>query len=1118
MWTPTIYILGSGVIFQNALEGLQMVFDPTSGSSPWSSAGGGIASVGVLIKLALIVGVLALAGKNLMSQRADWHHIIIAVAVYVGLFVPTTSVLVQNLYNGDTRPVDGIPIGIAYPAGLISQISYQMMNVVDQVNSNPVGAAPPIDLSQGGFAQPLQTFFALRSVPMMFVKANPDLAYTLINFVKNCDANSATFGEGSSIDNSDNVLSSLEANDKSAAYSTEYTSSYPYGGNGYGVTCSEAATDVAAGFTAYNAGYTTATFTGGSVPIIPNNQLLGQAVATPGGVSTSQNNTEVNTVSAALNSGIPQCNTNSTGAQITCIASNEGLAFMENELAGCMATAGLSEANTLGATEMHAALPSFCTTLAPGMAAQEANNAGAASAFEANVIPMMTILQFLFFALAPLVAVVIAFMGAQGAGIYMKYVMFGIWTQSWLPVVAIINDYAQYISQNSFTNMISATTPGSTNPAVLTHFVLMPQVFSAAQLALSNANMMVSMTPILTLAILTGSFMAMTQMGKMMGSESTMAASGKVATPTIGATTFNSAVTGNDNTSDGAGFISSVNAGTATAPAMNYAETQSLGLSAATSKLSSSAVSASSAVNQMASAATGYDQTNGTGQNLVKQDGEKLDHMLKAGHDTAASVAHAYGITDSQALQIMESAAASGGPGALGVALRAQEKKDGTQGISKDKKTAFQDASSWVTGTHEALTNLQSTVGSLTDSSAQTSGLKDTFQQGKQKADAFGEQASAVENLAQSAQQARSEGLNQPMTTTDLLNKGNSTYGHAHFAANMSNFSNFLEHADPSLQQRAEKLVGKGAQSTAGQIAVGTYAMKLAASSGDYELSAVIGQHLASATGIGGGGVTNPVQAQEQQVGQAVTADTAKLAQDATSSGATPAGTINMNPTVGTGLTSAQAATTAGQARQVVNPSPAVAQAKAQYANDFNKSSDETGAKAHEAAVALKTQNANLGINPGALNEPGLMGSVVGEAYKYPEATVGIGALANLGKDVVEAYTGKKLVQSGVDAAKNKFTTQEPPEKNIPDDPPNNAMNGGNTNFGAAKPPPDVTSPTTPSSTTAGSDTASRLAGRPPIKVTSVDDPALNLFENGGYANLVGPAVEDGIDLASHIP
>jgi hypothetical protein len=38
--------------------------------------------------------------------------------------------------------------------------------------------------------------------------------------------------------------------------------------------------------------------------------------------------------------------------------------------------------------------------------------------FEANVIPMMAVLQFLFFALSPLVAVVVAFYGAHGAGFY----------------------------------------------------------------------------------------------------------------------------------------------------------------------------------------------------------------------------------------------------------------------------------------------------------------------------------------------------------------------------------------------------------------------------------------------------------------------------------------------------------------------------------------------------------------------------------------------------------------------------------------------------------------------------------------------------------------------------
>jgi hypothetical protein len=46
-------------------------------------------------------------------------------------------------------------------------------------------------------------------------------------------------------------------------------------------------------------------------------------------------------------------------------------------------------------------LPSFCTEMVGTIANQLASNAGG-SMFEANVIPMMTILQFLFFALSTL--------------------------------------------------------------------------------------------------------------------------------------------------------------------------------------------------------------------------------------------------------------------------------------------------------------------------------------------------------------------------------------------------------------------------------------------------------------------------------------------------------------------------------------------------------------------------------------------------------------------------------------------------------------------------------------------------------------------------------------------
>ncbi|MBU2766706.1 conjugal transfer protein TraG [Acidithiobacillus ferrivorans] len=753
MWVPTIYILGSGVIFQNALEGLQMVFDPTSGSTPWSSGGG---SVGVLIQLAIIVGILALAGKNLMSQRAEWHHIIIAVALYMALFVPTTSVLVQNLYNGDTRPVDGIPIGIAYPAGLISQISFQMMNVVDQVDSNPTGAAPPIDLEQGGFAQPLMTFYALRYLPQSFDAANPDLAYTIADFAKNCNANSPTFGVGSDIDNSADVVSSITSHYNATGYTVEYTTSYPWGGNGYGVNCSTAARDITTAWTAFAGSNTSVMVTGGSMPLVDMNKLVAQVVATPGGTNTAQGSGQaLSTAEGALDDGMPQCNTSATGAASTCVASNQGLAFLEDEISGCVATAGVAFASDSTATEMHASAPSFCSVMSTGMANQENNNASTASAFEANVIPMMTILQFLFFALAPLVAVVIAFMGAQGAGLYIKYVMFGVWTQSWLPVVAIINDYAQFISQGAFTNMIS-TAGGADNPATLTHLATMPQVFSTAQLALSNANMMVSLTPMITLAVLTGSFMAMTQLGKAMGSESTMASADKLTTPQMGATTFNAGATGYGGVSNEQGTWSAMNSTEANAPSVSISHGYQTAAANKYAQSQTSSQQASAAISATSQTMADLSDQYKNNQSLDNTLGAKLSTSYDNSSQVITKAMTKAGLSTDAQQQIKHTAAADAslGMSAEGIAgkLTNQYASNATGAQKAALEHAFDTVANESIGMKHDVTSLSDLTAKNGVSSAQAADLKKSLADTRLHAAQAAEQAQQGDAYSRDAQ------------------------------------------------------------------------------------------------------------------------------------------------------------------------------------------------------------------------------------------------------------------------------------------------------------------------------------------------------------------------------
>jgi conjugal transfer mating pair stabilization protein TraG len=75
-----------------------------------------------------------------------------------------------------------------------------------------------------------------------------------------------------------------------------------------------------------------------------------------------------------------------------------GIQCMSNAIAGCIASAGFQDAGGNSGS-----LPTFCTTMDGTLAHQQASNAGGASMFEATVIPMMSVLQFLFFALSPLI-------------------------------------------------------------------------------------------------------------------------------------------------------------------------------------------------------------------------------------------------------------------------------------------------------------------------------------------------------------------------------------------------------------------------------------------------------------------------------------------------------------------------------------------------------------------------------------------------------------------------------------------------------------------------------------------------------------------------------------------
>lgn len=116
-----------------------------------------------------------------------------------------------------------------------------------------------------------------------------------------------------------------------------------------------------------------------------------------------------------------------------------------------------------------------------------------------------------------------------------KYIMFGLWTQSWLPVAGLLNDYSQITLHNALLELGQAasgiaanataainntaalsTMPPPTNPITLQ---TLPMIIEQTMQALSNANMLMALTPIITMIVFTGSYMGMSQLAQDIGGE-----------------------------------------------------------------------------------------------------------------------------------------------------------------------------------------------------------------------------------------------------------------------------------------------------------------------------------------------------------------------------------------------------------------------------------------------------------------------------------------------------------------------------------------------------------------------------------------------------------------------
>lgn len=954
MYTPMIYILGNAHVFMTALEGVQAIFDPTAGVTAWAG-GSGPFPVGALIKIALIVGLLFQSGKMMHTQQAEVKHIVVALMLYIALFVPVTNVDLYDLQNGTQYQVDNIPIGIAYSGGFVSTMSYDVMNTLSQVDNFGGSNISPLELAQDGFAGPLKNLLSIQRLPTVVKSSDPNLYYSMVSFAKDCNAGQQGFSVKNDIDNTDgtdSIFSKLtttgQYNQDSYAYM--FNAKHPWDDgseSGLFVTCADAAnyinvalqnffTSNTAVVSISNPGTTTSgsagTLNGSLAKIESGGSEQYYSSSDPGDLSSN--------ISSDISSLFPSCASSSTGNTLTCTASSVGLEFMENELEGCAAKEGLYSATTSSTqTDMLiGSLPAYCTTMTGALAHQEVSFAGMASSFLAFVGPLMTVLQFLFFALSPIVAVIFAFLGPAGPSYIGKYLMFGAWTQSFLPVAGVLNNLAQYDAISMFQKMLIplAGAGTATNPALLTQFNSISSVFSYAGRSLSTVDMIMSFTPLVTAFLFTGSYFALTQLGSAIVGKEGLNKNQDLSTPNMGSTTFNTPVAGYSMFSSGSGQVAVNNAAIDSAPSLSVNSTIGAGVQAATTQAYSQLQSASSSIAAASSTAANLVNSNSITDTNLRNAVSTLSQTQTYQESLTTALEHGLNISHEKAKSMASEGTTKAGISVLGFILGEATKSAST----RQQKEAITNATKLIDSQGESIAAASAFVQGYSASHADASSQVKSLARSLNETDNHVQQAADSFNTANSLQQtgsiAESSGAGINLAAKSAYAKMVSTYGEAGAKQRVGEMISHIRNHDPEAYMLAQRQMGGRTKSLGDKLASVFHAVQ--------NLSATPGGQVAAAEAasyvLTKAGYTDQVPEQSapafNQADSAVRNGSTLGAAVTRNSGTPSTSRSSVMPFGGNpGLTPSQARTVGSQALQSVGYNPGAVKAQSQENNSL---------------------------------------------------------------------------------------------------------------------------------------------------------------------------------------
>jgi len=451
----------------------------------------------------LLAGALAGLVVTLFASATKQQFLVgpwfVATIVSMVMFTNHTTITVQPYFNDngttvtpETIVVNNVPVGIAYPAGLASFMTKAVTDKFLQWFTTPGDGGITVE-GTNGLISPLKMLLKLQEV--YDCSQNSTICNNMVAFMQNCNvqlqANQAmqsNTGISDLLNNNTNGVSNGTMPGTTQFYSIQTNADGTQSVTSTAMPCSQAGPQIYQSMASY---IDSDTFT---------SDLLSKAsTANPDGPSTvTAADSSLNLLAGNLASTALSAQNLTSGNMQSRDATMMNLVFSP-----------IFRAAQKASLDQQQPAVTFTTLMTNARNKAMIDTAGEASLFESFMTNAMNAFSFLFIVLTPIVAIVAITMGWGGFKIYGSWLIMGIWSQSWLPIAAVLSYYIQI----TFWDRLLAFASSSTmSPASIDNF------YTQVSSTIYTGSTMIAATPIITLSLLTGSVYTMSMLaGKATG-------------------------------------------------------------------------------------------------------------------------------------------------------------------------------------------------------------------------------------------------------------------------------------------------------------------------------------------------------------------------------------------------------------------------------------------------------------------------------------------------------------------------------------------------------------------------------------------------------------------------